>query len=77
MSKRNIITLEEAKQNIGRQVVKISGKPFKSGNKINTVTDVIEVEVPHKNATIKRAAYKFQEDESCVIAEMCKLYTNE
>lgn len=66
------ITLEEAKQNIGKQVVKISGKPFKSGNKINTVADVIEVEVPYKNVTIKRAAYKFKEDESWVTAEMCK-----
>lgn len=75
MSKRNTITLEEAKQNIGKQVVKISGKPFKSGNKTNTVIDVIEVEVPynHHTTTIKRAAYKFKEDESWVIAEMCKL----
>lgn len=74
MSKRNIITLEEAKQNIGRQVVKISGKPFKSGNKTNTVIDVIEVEVPynHNTTIIKRVAYKFKEDESLVIAEMCK-----
>ena len=66
------ITLEEAKTNIGRQVAKKSGKPFKSGNKINTVTDVIEVEVPYKNATIKRAAYKFAEDDSWVTVEMCK-----
>lgn len=66
------MTLEEAKTNIGRQVVKKSGKPFKSGSKINTVTDVIEVEVPYKNATIKRAAYKFAEDDSWVTVEMCK-----
>ena len=68
------ITLEEAKANIGKQVVKKSGKPFKSGNKINTVTDVIEVDVPynHNTTTIKRAAYKFVEDDSWVTAGMCK-----
>lgn len=66
------ITLEEAKTNVGKQVVKKSGKSFKSGNKINTVTDVIEVEVPYKNATIKRVAYKFKEDNSWVTVGMCK-----
>jgi hypothetical protein len=66
------MTLEEAKVNIGRQVTKKSGKPFKSGSKINTVTNVIEVEVPYKNATIKRAAYKFAEDDSWVTVGMCK-----
>ena len=66
------MTLEDAKVNISRQVTKKSGKPFKSGSKINTVTNVIEVEVPYKNATIKRAAYKFAEDDSWVTVGMCK-----
>ena len=48
------------------KVTKISGKPFKSGNKINTVNGVIEHPIlPGKKA------YTFLEDDSYVRVDVC------
>jgi len=52
----------------GKKVVKISGKPFKSGLKENTVKDIIS----HPKLEGK-LAYLFYEDDSFVSVEMCKL----
>jgi hypothetical protein len=54
--------------NIGQKVIKKSGKPFKSGEKINTIKNVI----PHpilKN----EMAYTFEEDDSYVEIRKCEI----
>lgn len=48
------------------KVAKKSGEPFKSGNKINTVTGIA---VNHY--TEGKRAFTFVEDDSCVNIEMC------
>lgn len=50
------------------KVKKKSGKPFKSGNKVNTVKDIV-------NHPILRGekAYTFYEDDSYVNVVMCEL----
>lgn len=50
------------------QVKKISDKPFKSGNKVNTVSGIIV----NENDPKKRKAYTFVEDDSCVNVELCE-----
>ena len=50
---------------IGKQVIKPSGKPFKSGQKINTVKDVILHPVLHT------PAFTFVEDNSYVSCTQC------
>lgn len=51
---------------IGMKVIKRSGKPFKSGLKINTVKGI----VPHPN--IPAAAFTFEEDDSKVWIGACR-----
>lgn len=53
---------------IGKKVYKPSGKPFKSGNKVNTIK-CIAIN-PHTN----EMAYYFEEDESIVDARSCEPY---
>lgn len=53
---------------IDMKVCKKSGKPFKSGNKVNTVKS----EVVNENDPKKRIAYSFYEDDSVVNKELCK-----
>lgn len=53
------------------KVKKISGKPFKSGNKINTVAGIID----HPKRKGKKA-YIFEEDDSYVSIEICKEIKN-
>jgi len=52
----------------GKKVIKISGKPFKSGLKVNTIKDIIT----HPKREGKEA-YLFYEDDSFVSVEMCKI----
>lgn len=68
------MTIEEATANIGKKVCKKSGKPFKSGLKVNTVKGIDYMEVPSKNKaiTIWRLCYTFEEDDSLVSAEICE-----
>lgn len=54
---------------IGKKVVKKSHRPFKSNNKINTVTGVVVH--PYKKDTL---AYSFKEDLSFVSCDKCKEY---
>lgn len=49
------------------KVCKKSGKPFKSGNKVNTVKNVID----HPKCKGEKA-YTFHEDDSYVSVVMCK-----
>lgn len=55
---------------IGKRVHKSSGKPFKSGNKINTVKGVVIHPFKHK---VKKDIYAFTfvEDDSVVECEKC------
>lgn len=57
---------------IGKKVEKYSGKPFKSGNKINTVKSVTEH--PYREG---KSAYTFEEDDSFVSVEQCKMIDSE
>lgn len=59
-------------QYIGKQVCKRpSGKPFKSGNKINTVKGIIN----HPQLNIP--AFTFEEDDSYVECRKCEIVTEE
>lgn len=66
-----LIYKKDAENNIGEKVFKISGKPFKSGNKINTVKEVVIHPVLKNKLT-----YTFQEDESYVECHKCELSKN-
>lgn len=55
------------KENIGKKVVKLSGKPFKSGLKTNTVKAVVD------HSILKIPAYSFIEDNSVVECRQCVL----
>lgn len=57
---------------IGTKVFKPSGKPFKSGKKVNTISGVVDH--PYKPGA---KAYTFDEDDSVVSVEMCREYTDE
>ena len=54
---------------IGKKVCKESGKPFKSGKKVNTVKEV----VLHPD-NIDEYAFTFEEDDSYVGCVVCKEY---
>lgn len=55
-------------ENIGKQVYKdSSGKPFKSGLKVNTVKGVID------HPILNIPAYIFEEDDSYVECRRCEL----
>lgn len=54
-------------KNVGKKVTKISPKLFKSGNKINTVKDVI------LHPILGIAAYQFEEDNSLVECRRCRV----
>lgn len=65
------ITREEALKNVDKKVVKNgSGKPFKSGLKVNTVKDVIQH--PLWDSSIDMPAYTFFEDDSYVECRRCE-----
>jgi len=53
---------------IGKKVEKYSGKPFKSGKRVNTVKSI----APHPHRDGKEA-YTFEEDDSFVSVEQCKI----
>jgi len=53
----------------GYRVKKLSGKPFKSGNKIGTIKAI----VVNEQCPNKRLAYTFEEDNSCVNIGMCEV----
>lgn len=63
--------LESSKEDlsgwVGTSVYKMSGKPFKSGSKINTVKAVID------HPRIGVPAFEFAEDDSVVEARRCKM----
>ena len=75
------ITFEEALKNIGEKVTKtafnrlkgniIMPKPFKSGNIINTVKDVI------MHPTLNIPAYTFEEDSTYVECRRCDIVNDE
>ncbi len=52
---------------LGRKVKKLSGKPFKSNLKVNTIKGVINHPVNGK------IAYTFEEDDSCVEVTRCNI----
>jgi len=53
---------------IGKKVIKLSGKPFKSSFKMNTIRGIIDHPV-----LISEQAYIFHEDDSYVSIKMCKI----
>lgn len=61
-------TTAEARVLPGQRVRKISGKPFKSGLRVGTVTGIC----PHPNLP-DTDAYTFEEDDSKVRADYCIL----
>ena len=63
----NKILLGQYSKNVDKTVKKLSGKPFKSRNKTNTVVGV----VPHPITS--RYAYVFKEDDSVVECRMCEV----
>jgi hypothetical protein len=52
-------------ENVGKKVIKINSKPFKSDRTINTVKTVIE------HAMLRTPAYTFEEDNSIVECRKC------
>jgi len=58
---------EDFEKNIGKKCSKISGKPFLSKSKINTIKGVIE----HQELGVP--AYIFEEDRSYVECKRCKI----
>lgn len=61
---------EEVLLAVGTKVSKISGKPFKSGSKVNTIKGVTHHPVFHD-----KPAYSFEEDDSVVEAWRCRQLT--
>lgn len=53
------------------QVKKKSGKPFKSGKKVNSVKGI----VINENDPQKRNAYIFYDDDSVVNTDICEIIT--
>ena len=53
------------------QVKKKSGKPFKSGKKVNSVEGI----VTNENDPQKRNAYIFYDDDSVVNTDICEIIT--
>ena len=53
------------------QVKKKSGKPFKTGKKVNSVKGI----VTNENDTQKRNAYIFYDDDSVVNTDICEIIT--
>lgn len=70
--RRDIRDADKYQEMIGKRVVKKSRKPFKSGHIINTIKGVTTN--PYAN---NRAAFTFEEDESFVNCQLCKLYQPE
>lgn len=60
MSSKPKQSIEEVQHLVGKQVYKPSGKPFKSGEKVNTVTGVVE------HPYTDHLAFTFEEDDSAV-----------
>jgi len=66
------VLVEEHEINIGLKVFKHkSGKPFKSGLKVNTVKGVIN------HPILNIPAYTFEEDDSYVECRRCKILSEE
>lgn len=65
-----MIQPEEAHKLIGHYVRKISGKPFKSAFKYAKVKDVVKH--PYREGEL---AFTFEEDDSIVGINMCKVDT--
>jgi len=61
--------MEKSSTVIGKKVKKKSGKPFKSGNLVNTITGIIINPRSPKN----EKAYTFEEDSSCVNICLCEI----
>ncbi len=61
--------MENYSENIGKKVVKKSGRPFKSTFQINTIKGV----VINEQDPLKREAYTFNEDNSVVDCFLCKI----
>ena len=60
----------------GTKVFKPSGKPFKSGLLVNTVSGIVEH--PHKTINgVGVKSYTFLEDDSVVECKMCRKFENE
>lgn len=53
------------------QIKKKSGKPFKSGKKVNSVKGI----VTNENDPQKRNAYIFYDDDSVVNTDICEIIT--
>ena len=53
------------------QIKKKSGKPFKSGKKVNSVKGI----VTNENDPQKRNAYIFDDDDSVVNTDICEIIT--
>ena len=53
------------------QVKKKSGKPFKTGKKVNSVKGI----VTNENDPQKRNAYIFYDDDSVVNTDICEIIT--
>lgn len=70
--KINDLTIESEK-NIGKKVEKYSGKPFKSHLWVNTIKGIDYMEVLSKGKKVKRVCYTFEEDDSKVCVERCKV----
>ena len=62
-----------AYHNIGKKVEKYSGKPFKSHLWVNTIKGIDYMEVLSKGKKVKRVCYTFEEDDSKVCVERCKV----
>jgi len=63
----------DAFENIGKKVEKYSGKPFRSQLCVNTIKSVDYMEVTSKGKTIKEICYTFEEDDSMVSVDKCKI----
>lgn len=61
---------EEVLLAVGTKVSKISGKPFQSGSKVNTIKGVT-----HHPVFPDKPAYSFEEDDSIVEAWRCRPLT--
>lgn len=71
---RIITSKKQARQNIGRKCHKKSGKPFKSGLKVNTIKGVDTMVVPSrdKKTMVTKICYTFVEDDSLVCVDICE-----
>ena len=67
MVNKELETKEMYENMLSKKVVKISGRPFKSGDRTATTVDMV------KNPHSERWAFTFEEDDSFVDCGRCKL----